>query len=421
MHTAKLITIGDELLIGRTVNTNAAWLGEQLSRLNVPVVRSVVIPDEREAILQTLATALETASVVILTGGLGATSDDITRSILADFFQTELVEHQPTLEKLQAYFASRGRELDAVNATLARVPAAATPIANDIGAAPGMLFEYNGKLVAALPGVPYEMKHLFSKGVAPEVKSRFTGGWARLHTLRTVGIPETSLARKIQDIEAGLPTGFKLAYNPSFTSLDLRLAALGESSEAERLNREFEGILAALRDRLTLECYGEEDETLEGVLGAALLERQATIATAESCTGGSLSGRILSIAGASRYCDGGIVAYSNAIKHRLLGVPEAMLETHGAVSEATAIAMAQGVRQVFGATYGLATTGVAGPGGGSVAKPVGTVWVGFASEHQAFARHFKFESDRGRNIERTIVAALNIARLSILNERATGV
>jgi len=419
---AVLITIGNELLVGKTVNTNAAWLGQRLTDMGVDVVRNVTIPDVAAVITAELDAALDTgAGLVLLTGGLGATKDDITKKVLAQYFGMNMAVHQPTLERITAYFEMRGRKLNALTATHAQVPDGCLVLDNAVGAAPGMVFHApGGALVASFPGVPYELKYLFEHGLEPVIRAQLPPQHIRHRTFCTVGVPESNLAQRLRHLEDALPPAITLAYNPTVQVLRLRLTLNCPVEQAASLDPVYDAALADVQQLLALDCYGYEDDTLEGVLGQMLRQRGLTLATAESCTGGAVSARLCSVSGASDYILANVVSYANQAKVQLLGVQEATLAEHGAVSEAVAIEMAQGIRRLSGASIGLSTTGVAGPTGGTVQKPVGTVWIGYADDHTAFARPYRFEADRARNIERSVVSALDLARRHLLESAAGG-
>lgn len=413
MNTAQIIAIGNEVLIGRTVDTNSNYLASRLYQLGIQVIKMTVIPDVREVILKTLA---ETeADIVLTTGGLGATIDDITRKTIAEYFNCDLIIHTPTLDRLHAFYAKRGQQINNISAKMALVPARAIPLDNDVGAAPGLQFAVDkGRTFFCMPGVPYEVKDIFEKRIIPFLKQRYSEGFIRQEIFRTVGIPESKMAQLIEDIENELPEYISLAYNPSLQALDMRLVLQTTVVQAPEHEIIYNKFIKKLGERIAPYVFGKAEDTLEGKIGEKLVHKKLTIATAESCTGGGLMARLVSVSGSSRYVKGGMIAYSNEVKKNELGVMEATLAEHGAVSEECAIEMARGIRKKLNTDLALSVTGIAGPDGGTPTKPVGLVWIGFADADRAYARSFQFEQDRNRNIERTIISALNLLRLELM-------
>lgn len=410
-QAAQIITIGDELLAGRTQDTNSHYIARALHQLGLPVVAIQTVPDTAEAIRTALDRALPNAALVLLTGGLGPTKDDITKHTLASYFggDTRLVPHTPTLERLRAYFKQRGRDLTEVSAQMANVPANCIPLENPAGAAPGLLWSRpDGRIVAAMPGVPHEMKAIFETHIRPIIASQLVLGVVKSRVFRTVGIPESSLSALLAPIEDGLPQQIKLAYNPGLGILDLRLVLVCATSDADHLLPLFKTAEDEIQKLISPYHFADDETPLAEAVGRMLHERKHTLATAESCTGGGLAASIVSVSGSSAYFLGSVVAYSNPIKSKLLSVSKETLDDYGAVSEPTALQMAIGVRELLGTTWGLATTGVAGPLGGSDEKPVGTVWIALAGPNGSTARKFTFENNRERNIQRTIVTALHL-------------
>lgn len=401
---AAIINIGDELLIGQVVNTNSAYLSSRLNELGAEIVFHLSIADLHESILEALHTNWNKADLFILTGGLGPTNDDITAAALADFFDSELVFHEDLYDRLVAIFMDRNIPLTEAHRRQYFLPGKAILLRNTLGSAPGLLFERDGKMLVALPGVPYEMKAIFSESFSPVLRERIAEKSLIQRTFCTAGVGESTIADHIANFENSLPAGFSLAYLPGFYSVRIRLNARlsGDNDLAV-----FRVLLAELRSLLDEWLYGEENDLLETVLGRLLQERGATISTAESCTGGFVASRITSAPGSSTYFMGSVVAYDNSVKQNLLGVPKEILEQFGAVSMETAKAMAEGVRKLMKTDFALSTTGVAGPAGGSEAKPVGTVWVGYATPQGSFAEKFLFGKDRERNIAYSTYAALN--------------
>ena len=401
---AYLINIGDELLIGQVVNTNASWMASELEKNNIHVARIVTIADDFNDITKTLSDALVHAEVVIMTGGLGPTKDDITKTALCDYFDMQLVMHEPSLANVTDFFTKRGLQISAINQMQGLVPDGCEPLLNKVGTAPGMWFERDGKIVVSLPGVPFEMQWLMSEYVLPKLQQRL-GTEAILHkTVLTCGIGESFLADTIEAWELALPTNFRLAYLPEAGKVRLRLSAHGDDKLL--LQQQMEEQLAKLIPLIDTYIYGYDDETFASVIGKLLIERGATLATAESCTGGQLGHRITEVAGASAYYLGGVVAYSNDIKEQLLGVHTDTLTQYGAVSAQTAEAMAIGCRRLFQTDYAIATTGISGPTGGTEEKPLGTVWIAIASEKEVVSKKYVFRTTRAQHQERTVNQAL---------------
>ncbi len=404
--TAEIISIGDELLIGQIVNTNAAWMSRQLNLANIQVRYMSVVGDDAEEIRRSLDVALSRADVVLLTGGLGPTHDDVTKKAVAEYFDSaEMVMDEKVLAHIKALFQRRSLRMTPINEEQALVPKKATVLWNDYGTAPGLLFERNGRYCVVMPGVPVEMQHLLTERVLPFLESKNQNAAIRHRTIRTFGVPESQLFEKLSPI-AELEKFGKIAFLPNYSAVDIRISVYDHdpASAEQRLRAAEEYILA----RAGQNIYGFDDDTMEAVIGRLLVEKKATLAVAESCTGGLIAHRITNISGSSQYFDRGIVTYSNAAKTQHLGVSEEILQQHGAVSEECAKAMAAGVRRISGATYGLATTGVAGPTGGSEEKPVGLVWIGVATPERVFAQKFLFSKDRQVNKERFSQMALNL-------------
>ncbi len=416
MKTAEIFAIGDELLIGRTLETNAHRLAQGLYARGMRLRQVRVIPDEAPAIRRCLEEC--TADLAITTGGLGATRDDCTRQTLAQWLGVTLVQHPEALARMQTYYARRNRPLNPISEQMSFVPQGAEVLLSDVGAAPGLRIDRPaGGVLFVLPGVPWEVDHLAERYLWPWLEAHGTGGHVEQRVLRTVGAPESKLAALLAPLEDRLPPDLKLAYNPSLSSLDLRLVLHTAREDWPLRQPQYEALWAELQERVGPYIYGTGDDRLEGVLGDQLATRGLRIALAESCTGGALAARLVSVAGASAWVAGGVVAYSNELKMELLDVPQELLREHGAVSEPVARAMAEGVRQRLGADLGLSTTGIAGPDGGTPTKPVGTVWMACAGAEGTMARHHLFERDRSRNIERSVVAALDLLRLYLTGVR----
>ncbi|MFB6097871.1 MAG: competence/damage-inducible protein A [Salinibacter sp.] len=405
---AQLLTIGDELLIGQTTNTNAAWLGERLTRLGIRVGRTVTVPDSREPIQQELDRAYQEAPLVVCTGGLGPTHDDVTREVVGEYFDASLQTDEDILDRVRAYYDQRNREMPDSGPKLARRPEGFEPLENPVGAAVGLWYEDElGRLIALLPGIPEEMTSIFEASVAPRLEAQPGVGEVHHRTVVTAGIGETALQERLGDLSGVLGDDVRLAYLPSTSGVRLRLTAdAAETDAAPRLD----AVESVIRDRAGTYVIGTGEVTLAEALGDLLRNRDATIATAESATGGLIGHRLTSVSGASDYFLGSIVAYANAVKQDLLGVDEAALEEHGTVSEAVAVQMAKGAREVLGTTMAVSTTGIAGPTGGTPDKPVGTVWVGYADASDAQAKRHRFVEDRTLNKKLFASAALDRAR-----------
>ena len=412
--TAILLTVGDELLIGQTVNTNVAWIGEQLSAVGVTVRRSVTVSDDAGEIRTALRQSLNDADVVICTGGLGPTHDDITKKAIADELGRALVFRDDVYADLKAKYAARGRPMAERNRVQAEVPDGFAVLPNPIGTAPGLWYEDDaaGHALAILPGVPREMKVLMRDEVLPRVVDLNGAADVVQKTLLTVGRGEADLADSLGDLGAWLGPDLSLAFLPSYGVVKLRITALGEHLEAAQARlAEFE---AYIRERVGELIFGEGDDTLEASVGRMLRDRGLTLATAESCTGGLLADRITNVPGASDYFCGGVVVYGNTQKVEMLGVDEAAIREEGAVSERVVLQLAEGARRRFGTDLAVATTGIAGPGGGTPEKPVGTVWLGYADAHGTHAARLQLVTDRLLNKRLSVTAALNLVRRQLL-------
>lgn len=400
----EIINIGDELLIGQVVNTNAAWMAAELEKNNVHVAHVVTIADDLDDIKLSLDTACQRAQVVIITGGLGPTKDDITKQALCEYFGAKLVLHQPSFDNVADFFAKRGLPFSDVNRMQGMVPDCCEALLNKVGTAPGMWFERTNRIVVSLPGVPSEMQWLMTTYVLPKLQQRM-GHEAILHkTILTCGIGESFLAAKIADWEDALPRNVRLAYLPDAGKVRLRLSAHGDNRNA--LQQLLDSELHKLLPQISEYIYGYDDDTFASVVGRLLLQRQQTLATAESCTGGTLAHRITEVAGASQYYKGGVVSYSNELKMNLLGVGSETLKTYGAVSEQTACEMALGCRKRLQTDFAVATTGIAGPTGGTDEKPLGTVWIAVATPEGVSAQKYVFRTTRAQHQERTANQAL---------------
>jgi nicotinamide-nucleotide amidase len=411
---AEVITIGDEILYGQITDTNTQWMGVELGKLGIKIVQKTSIGDSEAEILRILAEAEARADIILITGGLGPTKDDITKKTLCKYFDDELVINEDALGFITDFFTKRGREVSEINRMQAAVPSRCTYLANKTGTAPGMWFERNGKVFVSMPGVPYEMKYLMTNEVLPRVNSFFKTPILKHQVIRTIGIGESMLAERIEDWEDNLPKNIKLAYLPSFGQVRLRLTGLGEDEAhlKEQIDLEVEKLLP----QISKFVFSLEDEDLEYAIGRMLKECKQTVSVAESCTGGYVSHLITKVAGSSAYFMGSVVSYSNEAKMNVLGVKPETLEAHGAVSEETIKEMAEGVRKVMNTDYGIATSGVAGPDGGTDEKPVGTIWLAVASKENTIARKILMTKQRDTNIQYGSIAALNLLRKMIVGD-----
>lgn len=400
-----IISIGDELLIGQTINTNSGWMGAELNKIGVDVIEVLTISDKRHAIEQALSYAESKADLVLITGGLGPTKDDITKKVFADYFNAPLVENKRALENVEGFFKRYNREMLPVNKLQALVPAGCQMLLNKAGTAPGMWMENEEAIFVSMPGVPSEMKYLMLNEVLPRIQKSFDLPSIVHHTIMTQGLGESYIAEEISDIEDNLPEYIKLAYLPSPGLVKLRLT--GKGSDRVVLEQEIADIFDQIIARIPDAVFSNKEAKLEEVLGEKLSEKGLTISTAESCTSGALAARITSMAGSSKYFMGSVVAYSNEVKKNLLGVSEEVLNTLGAVSEQTVKQMAMGAKQLFGTDYAISTSGIAGPDGGTEEKPVGTVWIGIATPDVVIAEQFQMGKGRERVIEKTILSALS--------------
>jgi nicotinamide-nucleotide amidase len=409
--TAEIITIGDEILYGQTLDTNTQWMSVELDKIGIKIVRRTTIGDTEEAILTAFAEAESRADLVLITGGLGPTPDDLTKPCLAKYFQTDLILFEEALTQLTAFFESRGRELNALNRTQAFLPATCTMIPNTLGTAPGMWLERNGKVFVSMPGVPHEMRQMMTATLLAKISATFQTPIFVHKMVKTVGIPESVLAEKVANWEQALPDFIKLAYLPSLGQVRLRLTATGENKQP--LERAIAEQIHLLKIILGKYIYGYDDDRLEEVVGRMLKTQHKTIALAESCTGGFISHMITSVPGSSEYFRGAIVPYHNDLKIKLLEVPESILTTMGAVSEETVRQMSEHARLSLGADIGLAISGIAGPGGATPDKPVGTIWIAVATEKSTVAKRLQLTAARDVNIKLTAVAALNMVRQTL--------
>ncbi len=404
------ISVGNELLIGDTVNTNATWIGQKCSELGIRFDKVITVPDAPDSLLAALYESMRDADLTILTGGLGPTHDDVTKSILLRFFRVGLVRHEPTLERIRRLFEVRGIPFTISNLSQADVPANCDVLENQHGTAPGMWFDVDGKILVVLPGVPREMKGLMNDLVIPRLKARLPESSLSRHYFQITGIGESTLSDiVIGDVSRWLSADLELAYMPNSHGITLRVTSFAGESVA------FRSLVAHIRTTATSFIFSETaDVTLEQVVVEQATVRNLSLATAESCTGGWVANLITNVPGSSAMFKGGIVAYDNSVKRNVLDVPESVLMEYGAVSKEVALIMAKSAAAKLGADIGISTTGVAGPSGGTDAKPVGLVWIGYWSEQEHFAVKARFFRDRLLNKERSAKVALEIVRRRML-------
>jgi len=429
----EIINIGDEILIGQVVNTNAAWMAEELNRIGFKVFQFTVISDKREHILQALTDAQNRADLVLVSGGIGPTRDDITKQTICEFFDTKLVFNEDAFRDIETLFGQRGYKITEVNRKQAELPENCISLPNRMGTARGMWFENKMKfeirnskfenkeswiadprsqIFVFLPGVPFEMKDLFTREVIPRLKERFPSQAIYHKTVLTQGKGESFMADIMEEWENNLPEHISLAYLPQPGIVRLRFTAVGE--QQDELEKEVDNEIRKLHKLIPDLIFGYDTDTLEAVVGQLLMVKGQSLATAESCTGGYIAHLITSIAGSSSYFKGSIVAYSNEAKENILYVKEDSLVAHGAVSQQVVLEMALGARDRFRTDYSIATSGIAGPTGGTQEKPVGTVWIAIATPERVFAKQYLFGDHRERNIRRTALQALNLLRKEML-------
>lgn len=410
----EIITIGDELLIGQVVDTNSAWMGRELNKAGYEVTRCTRVSDSGNAIKTSVTEALTRAQVVLITGGLGPTKDDITKQSLSELFGMKLRYDDDVYNDVVQFLKGRVATINGLNISQAMVPDGCTVVRNPIGTAPIMWFDIDDKVVVSMPGVPSEMENIMTTEIIPRLQKRYNRGVILHKTVLVAQIPEAVLAEKIENWEDNLHKSLSLAYLPAMGVVRLRITGRGEDKNI--INKEIDSAIESLKLIIGANIYGYDDELPQQKIGELLKQKGATIATAESCTGGYISHLLTSIPGSSAYFKGGVVAYSNEVKINLLGVDASTITRDGAVSQSVVEQMAEGVRQKLGADYGVATSGIAGPNGGSEEKPVGTVWIAWATPEGIFSKKFIFGAIRERNILRSGETAL-ILLLQYLNGR----
>lgn len=407
---AELITIGDEILYGQTLDTNAHWMSGELDKIGVNVIRRTTCGDVEEEILDAFKEAEHRADIILITGGLGPTNDDLTKPCLAKYFDCDIVMNKQALSELEAYMRTRGRELNKLTRLQAALPEKCEMVSNERGTACGIWFNKSGKVFCSMPGVPHEMKYMMLEKVIPRIKDEFELPVIYHKIVRLAGIGESWLAERIEDWENALPENVKLAYLPTFGDLKLRLTIIGNS--LDQLKNQAATLIKDLVPLVRTYIYGYDDEALEMVIGRLLKEKNQKLALAESCTGGYVAHQITSVPGSSDYFNAAIVPYQNEIKIEQLGVKKNTIESYGAVSEETVIEMALQVKQKFNADYGLASSGIAGPGGGTTEKPVGLIWIACAWGNEVKTKKLNLTKDREINIKIT-----SVALLTLLHER----
>jgi nicotinamide-nucleotide amidase len=408
---AEVITIGDEILYGQITDTNTQWMSAELSKIGIKTIRKSSVGDREDEILQILKEAESRADVILITGGLGPTKDDITKKTLANYFGTGMVLNEDALANVTEIFSRRGFELTELNRQQAMVPANCTCIVNKAGTAPGMWFEHNGKAFASMPGVPHEMKWLMENSILEKLKTYFHTPVIFHRNIRTIGIGESFLAERIEAWEDALPPHIRLAYLPSMGQVKLRLTATGSNlvELKEEVQKQVDTLLTLAGEYI----YGYDDDDLEIVIGNLLLERNLTIGTAESCTGGYVAHTLTKVPGSSRYFVGSMVTYSNEMKISQLDVSPETLVQHGAVSEETVREMAENIRRKLNVDIGIATSGIAGPDGGTPDKPVGTIWIAYADGEKTVTKKLQLFRDRLLNIQFTALSVLNLVRQNL--------
>lgn len=405
---AEIITIGDELLIGQVVDTNSAWLGQMLNKYGIKIHRINSISDYADEIKLQLTECLNRSELIIITGGLGPTKDDITKKTLAEYFGMGWRTDQAVLTQLASFFKNRGREMLEVNQLQAELPEGCITLFNEWGTAPGMWFEYEGKVIISMPGVPYEMKNIFEFKALPLINERFSQPKLFHKTMVTINVPESILAKRIEQVEDHLPSYIKLAYLPNWNIVRLRLT--GVEQAGKDIVSEIETYASQIKAILGEAIVATEDLSMAEIVFNLLSEKNQTLSIAESCTGGYISHQMTMLPGASKVFVGSVVSYSNSVKHHQLGVESTLFETVGAVSEQVVTQMVEGVRERLTTDYAIAVSGVAGPGGGSVEKPVGTVVIGVCSKDTTFVKTYHFIGDRMNVIGRSNNMAFEMLR-----------
>lgn len=409
---AAILTIGTEILIGQVIDTNSAWIANELNQIGVSIQTIISISDSGDEIKSTVEQLLNKYDLVLVTGGLGPTSDDITTQVLCSLFNSKLVIHEPTLQHIESIFAKRNLPLTELNRNQALVPECCEVLFNSNGTAPGMWFIKSSSILVAMPGVPFEMKGIMEQHVIPKLAALRKGSVIVHKTIQTFGLPESFLAEKLEEWERDMPSSISIAYLPSPTSIRIRLSSVGTNKvEIEKvIDQQVQKLMAIIPEYV----FGFNDDSLASVVGVQLIKYGKSLSLAESCTGGTISQLITQISGSSTYYKGGVVAYSNEIKVNILNVDNALIVEHGAVSHQVVEAMANGVRAKFNTDYSIATSGIAGPTGATPGKPVGLVWIAVSTPDGTISKSFTFSNDRERNIIRSSVTALNMLRMELV-------
>jgi nicotinamide-nucleotide amidase len=412
MITAQIITIGDEILIGQIVDTNSAFISKKLNEAGIQVTKKISVGDKEDEIINVIEEALKSSDVVIITGGLGPTKDDITKNTLCKYFNSPLRFDEGAYQNVVSLFKARGKEVTELNRKQAEVPENCKVIANKRGMAPGMWFEKSNSVLVSLPGVPQEMKAMMEESVIPMLKEKFKTPFIYHKNILTQGIGESALAEMIEEWENKLPGDIRLAYLPSIGQVRLRLSASGDNKEEvrRRVGEEVERLEIIGADFI----YGYDDDSLEKIIGNILREKKQTLCTAESCTGGYIAHRITSVPGSSDYFQGSVIAYANEVKENFLNVPYDVIEKYGAVSEQVVELMAENAKNIFGTDYSVACSGIAGPDGGTEQKPVGTVWIAVATPEKVKTKLLQLGNGRMKVIEETCLNVLNMLRKELI-------
>ena len=411
--TVHIVTIGDEILIGQIIDTNSAWMAQQLNLIGAQITQITTVADSHDAIVASIKNGFADADVVLMTGGLGPTKDDITKKAIADFFQVKMSFHKESFENLAAIFKRFNSAINESHRIQSFIPDNALVLKNMLGTAPGMWFEHGKKVLVAMPGVPHEMKWIMQDSVLGKLSKHFHAAPIVHKTILTVGIGETRLAELIADFEDNLPDHIKLAYLPDIGQVRLRLTARGIDKKS--LNKELESQKEQILKHISKYVYGFEEDSLEAAVGKLLIKKGWHLGTAESCTGGYLAHRITSVAGSSAYFWGSVIAYDNSVKINRLGVKAHTLEKDGAVSEATVKEMVSGAIEALGVDIAIATSGIMGPGGGTPEKPVGTVWIAVGNKDKISTHKLSLGKERITNIKYTTTFALNFLRKLLLH------
>jgi len=411
---AIIITIGDEILIGQTIDTNSAWIANKLNLIGVDIVKIISISDKKDEIIKALDDSKQDIDIVFITGGLGPTNDDITKETLAEYFGVKLVQNKEVLKHIEEFVIRRKAHMNERNIKQSEVPENCQILTNKIGTAPGMLFVDEKRTIISMPGVPFEMKELMNNYVIPIIKEKESDLHIIHKVILTQGLPESKLAEVLENWEADLPKSISLAYLPSPGLIKLRLTAKGDNESV--LNKMIQKELLKLENIIPELICGYDSEKLEELIGKILVENNLLLSTAESCTGGNIAHLITSIPGCSEYFKGSIVAYSNEIKQNILSVSKSNIDNYGAVSKQVVEEMAIGVKNLYKTDFAIATSGIAGPTGGTNEKPVGTTWIAIANNDGVYAKKYIFGDQRERNIQRASLTALNMLQKLLLGK-----